>query len=170
MLAYRFFTGLGLGGATPAFLALGGEFAPVSKRGVFVSIAFAAFPFGGLVGALTSSYVIPNFGWQFIFYIGGTAPLLVAVVLAVWLPESLRFLMARNIRLDEVRRTLERIAPGEIGPDVVLVASPERENGLALGRILYVLHGAGNGDGMDADRSAFRRLFDFGRRTHHRPQ
>jgi MFS family permease len=42
----------------------------VSKRGVFVSIAFAAFPFGGLIGALTSSYVIPNFGWQFIFYIG----------------------------------------------------------------------------------------------------
>jgi AAHS family 4-hydroxybenzoate transporter-like MFS transporter len=49
------------------------------------------------------------------------------VVLAVWLPESLRFLMARNIRLDEVRSTLARIAPGEIGPDVQLVASPERE-------------------------------------------
>jgi AAHS family 4-hydroxybenzoate transporter-like MFS transporter len=127
LLSYRFCAGLGLGGATPAFLALGGEFAPVSKRGVFVSIAFAAFPFGGLIGALTSSYVIPNFGWQFIFYIGGAAPLLVAVVLAVWLPESLRFLMARNIRLDEVRSTLARIAPGEIGPDVQLVASPERE-------------------------------------------
>jgi len=70
LLSYRFCAGLGLGGATPAFLALGGEFAPVSKRGVFVSIAFAAFPFGGLIGALTSSYVIPNFGWQFIFYIG----------------------------------------------------------------------------------------------------
>jgi AAHS family 4-hydroxybenzoate transporter-like MFS transporter len=127
LLSYRFCAGLGLGGATPAFLALGGEFAPVSKRGVFVSIAFAAFPFGGLIGALTSSYVIPNFGWQFIFYIGGAAPLLIAVVLAVWLPESLRFLMARNIRLDEVRSTLARIAPGEIGPDVQLVASPERE-------------------------------------------
>jgi len=127
LMSYRFCAGLGLGGATPAFLALGGEFAPVSKRGVFVSIAFAAFPFGGLIGALTSSYVIPNFGWQFIFYIGGAAPLLIAVVLAVWLPESLRFLMARNIRLDEVRSTLARIAPGEIGPDVQLVASPERE-------------------------------------------
>lgn len=127
LLSYRFCAGLGLGGATPAFLALGGEFAPVSKRGVFVSIAFAAFPFGGLIGALTSSYVIPNFGWQFIFYIGGAAPLLIAVVLAVWLPESLRFLMARNIRLDEVRSTLARIAPGEVGPDVQLVASPERE-------------------------------------------
>lgn len=127
LLAYRFFAGLGLGGATPSFLALGGEFAPTSKRGVFVSVAFAAFPFGGLIGALTSSYVIPHFGWQSVFYIGGSVPLVMAVVLALWLPESLRFLIARNIRLDEVRRTLARIAPGKIAPDAQLVASPERE-------------------------------------------
>ena len=74
-LAFRFCAGLGLGGAVPSFLALGGEFAPASKRGVFVAIAFAAFPFGGLIGALTSSYVIPHFGWQSVFYIGGAAPL-----------------------------------------------------------------------------------------------
>jgi len=127
LLACRFVTGLGLGGALPSFLALGGEFAPTRKRGVFVAIAFAAFPFGGLIGALTSSYVIPNFGWQYVFYIGGVAPLIIAVVLVVWLPESLRFLIARNIRLDEVRKTLERIAPGEIPPDAELVASPEPE-------------------------------------------
>ena len=78
LLACRFFTGLGLGGALPSFLALGGEFAPVRKRGVFVTLAFAAFPFGGLVAALTSSYVIPAFGWQAVFYIGGIVPLLIA--------------------------------------------------------------------------------------------
>lgn len=127
LLACRFITGLGLGGALPSFLALGGEFAPTSKRGVFVAIAFAAFPFGGLIGALTSSYVIPNLGWQYVFYIGGIAPLIMAAVLAAWLPESLRFLIARGVRLDEVRRTLARIAPGEIPPDAELAASPEPE-------------------------------------------
>jgi MFS transporter, AAHS family, 4-hydroxybenzoate transporter len=126
-LTFRFCAGLGLGGAVPSFLALGGEFAPASKRGVFVAIAFAAFPFGGLIGALTSSYVIPHFGWQFVFYIGGGVPLLFALILIVWLPESLRFLIARNIRLDEVRSTLARIAPGEIPPDAQLVAAPEPE-------------------------------------------
>jgi AAHS family 4-hydroxybenzoate transporter-like MFS transporter len=126
-LAFRFCAGLGLGGAVPSFLALGGEFAPASKRGVFVAIAFAAFPFGGLIGALTSSYVIPHFGWQSVFYIGGAAPLLFAIVLVIWLPESLRFLIARNIRLDEVRSTLMRIAPGKIPPDAQLVAAPEPE-------------------------------------------
>jgi len=127
LLACRFITGLGLGGALPSFLALGGEFAPTSKRGVFVAIAFAAFPFGGLIGALTSSYVIPHLGWQYVFYIGGIVPLIMAAVLAAWLPESLRFLIARGIRLDEVRRTLSRIAPGEIPPDAELAASPEPE-------------------------------------------
>jgi AAHS family 4-hydroxybenzoate transporter-like MFS transporter len=126
-LAFRFCAGLGLGGAVPSFLALGGEFAPANKRGVFVAIAFAAFPFGGLIGALTSSYVIPHFGWQSVFYIGGAAPLLFAIVLVIWLPESLRFLIARNIRLDEVRSTLMRIAPGKIPPDAQLVAAPEPE-------------------------------------------
>ena len=126
-LVFRFCAGLGLGGAVPSFLALGGEFAPASKRGVFVAVAFAAFPFGGLIGALTSSYVIPNFGWQSVFYIGGVAPLLFAIILIIWLPESLRFLIARNTRLDEVRSTLMRIAPGEIPPDAQLIAAPEPE-------------------------------------------
>jgi AAHS family 4-hydroxybenzoate transporter-like MFS transporter len=127
LLICRFCTGLGLGGAVPSFLALGGEFAPVSKRGIFVAVAFAAFPFGGLIGALTSSFVIPHFGWQYVFYIGAVVPIVFAIVLIVWLPESLRFLMARGIRLDEVRATLSRIAPGKIPPDAELVAAPEPE-------------------------------------------
>lgn len=125
LLTYRFVAGLGLGGAVPAFLALGGEFAPVSKRGVFVALAFAAWPFGGLIGALTSSYVIPHLGWRFVFYLGSAVPLLITLILAAWLPESLRFLIARNIRLDEARRMLARIAPDAVAPDARLVASPE---------------------------------------------
>lgn len=174
LLTYRFFAGLGLGGATPAFLALGGEFAPSSKRGVFVSVAFAAFPFGGLIGALTSSYVIPNFGWQFVFYAGGIVPLIMAVVLGIWLPELLRFLIARNIRLDEVRRTLMRIAPGKIAPDAELVALPEREREGVPVKHLFT---EGRAPKTIPLWAAFfmcfmvhGRLFAVGRRADHRPQ
>jgi len=127
LLAVRFCTGLGLGGAVPSFLALGGEFAPVSKRSVFVAVAFAAWPFGGMIGALTSSYVIPHFGWQSVFYIGGIVPLVFAAALVTYLPESLRFLIGRNVRLDEVRRILDRIAPGEVPAGATLLAAPEPE-------------------------------------------
>jgi MFS transporter, AAHS family, 4-hydroxybenzoate transporter len=125
LLAFRFFAGLGLGGATPAFLAMGAELAPRRLRSVFVTILFASFPGGGLIGSLTSAWVIPAFGWQTVFYIGAVAPIVIAIVLAVWLPESVRFLLARGIRQGEVRRTLERIMPGELPAGVELVAPPD---------------------------------------------
>ena len=125
LLAYRFCTGLGLGGVTPAFLAMGAELAPKRLRDVFVTVLFASFPGGGLIGSLTSAWVIPTFGWQSVFYIGAVAPLVVAVVLVIWLPESIRFLLARNMRQEEVRRTLERIMPGEVPAGVELVAPPD---------------------------------------------
>ena len=59
------------------------------------------------------------------FYIGAVAPIVIAVILAIWLPESVRFLLARGIRQDEVRRTLERIMPGEVPAGVELVAPPD---------------------------------------------
>ncbi len=125
LLAYRFCAGLGLGGATPAFLAMGAELAPRRLRDVFVTVLFASFPAGGLIGSLTSAWVIPAFGWRAVFYIGTVAPLVVAVLLAIWLPESIRFLLARNIRMDDVRRTLDRIAPGEIPADARLMAASQ---------------------------------------------
>jgi MFS transporter, AAHS family, 4-hydroxybenzoate transporter len=125
LLGYRFFAGLGLGGVTPAFLAMGAELAPKRLRDVFVTVLFASFPGGGLIGSLTSAWVIPAFGWQTVFYIGAVAPIVIAIVLIIWLPESIRFLLARGIRQDEVRSTLEKIMPGEVPPGVELVGPPD---------------------------------------------
>jgi MFS transporter, AAHS family, 4-hydroxybenzoate transporter len=132
LLAYRFLTGLGLGGATPAFLAMGAELAPQRSRDVFVTVLFASFPGGGLIGSLTSAWVIPTFGWRSVFYIGAVVPLLLAAILAIWLPESIRFLLAKNIRHDKVRRTLERIAPGEIPAGAQLIAKPQEAVGVPV--------------------------------------
>ena len=125
LLAYRVLAGLGLGGATPAFLAMGAELAPRRLRDVFVTVLFASFPGGGLIGSVTSAWVIPTFGWRSVFYIGAAAPLVVAAILAIWLPESIRFLLAKGIRRDEVRRTLERIAPGQIPADATLTTKSQ---------------------------------------------
>src|SRR5277367_4160899 len=101
LLVYRFFAGLGLGGVTPAFLAMGAELAPKRLRDVFVTVLFASFPGGGFIGSLTSAWVIPAFGWRTVFYIGAVAPIVIAIILVIWLPESIRFLLARGIRQDE---------------------------------------------------------------------
>jgi AAHS family 4-hydroxybenzoate transporter-like MFS transporter len=125
LLAYRFFAGLGLGGVTPAFLAMGAELAPKRLRDIFVTVLFASFPGGGLIGSLTSAWVIPAFGWRSVFYIGAVAPIVIAILLMIWLPESIRFLLARGGRQDEVRRTLDRFMPGEVPAGAQLVAPPD---------------------------------------------
>lgn len=136
LLAYRFLAGLGLGGATPAFLAMGAELAPRRLREVFVTVLFAAYPAGGLIGSLTSAWIIPAFGWKAVFYIGALAPLVIAAALIAWMPESVRFLLARNIRHDEVRRILQRIAPGAVPADTKLLTSPRQPSpGVPVGQL-----------------------------------
>ena len=87
LIAFRVLAGLGLGGATPCFIALTSEYAPARLRAALVTVMWSAFPLGGLTGGLLNSYLIPTIGWRAIFYIGGVAPLIIAVVLAFFLPE-----------------------------------------------------------------------------------
>ena len=138
LLSYRFLAGLGLGGVTPAFLAMGAELAPKRLRDVFVTVLFASFPGGGLIGSLTSAWVIPTFGWQMVFYIGAVAPIIIAIILAIWLPESIRFLLATGIRQDEVRQTLERIMPGKVPAGAELVAPPIRRGRACRSKHLFM--------------------------------
>jgi MFS transporter, AAHS family, 4-hydroxybenzoate transporter len=136
LIIFRLIAGFGLGGATPNFIALGAEYAPQKVRGTLVTLLFSAFPLGGMVGGLTSSYIIPRFGWRALFYIGGLLPFVVAILLVMALPESWRFLLVRGSNIAEVRRIMRRIAPGVIGPDTELIATGEMSaRGLPIKRL-----------------------------------
>lgn len=111
LVACRFFAGLGLGGATPSFIALTSEYVPERRRGVAVAILWAAFPLGGMAGGFSASWLIPNFGWHAIFVVGGIIPLLIAAALALWLPNSLRFLIARRNDQQSAARIMRHLAP-----------------------------------------------------------
>ena len=52
LMACRLLAGIGLGGATPCFIALTSEYTPVSKRAMVVTAQWAAFPLGGMLGGL----------------------------------------------------------------------------------------------------------------------
>jgi AAHS family 4-hydroxybenzoate transporter-like MFS transporter len=58
--------------------------------------------------------MIPHFGWQAIFVIGGVGPLLAAVMLVLWVPESIRFLALKGRRADEIARVAARLHPGKV--------------------------------------------------------
>jgi len=91
----RFFTGLGIGGAMPGTVAITGDYTPQRWRATIIMITFTGAPAGGFLGGQAVAALLPHFGWPVIFLIGGIVPLLMVPVLAVWLPESPRFLAAR---------------------------------------------------------------------------
>ncbi|GFE90523.1 MFS transporter [Steroidobacter agaridevorans] len=111
LLLLRFLTGIGLGGATPNIIALTAEFSPQRLRATAITVMFAGFPLGAAIGALISSVIIPAFGWQSVFILGGVIPLALLVVLALRLPESVQFLVAAGRPQQEIGALLDRLVP-----------------------------------------------------------
>ena len=132
LVLYRFLGGLGLGGATPCFLALVSEYVPQRLRGTVVSVLWAAFPLGIMFGGFLNSYLVTAFGWQMIFHVGGVLPLAVAALLAVALPESLQFLIGRWGDAFQAKQILARMAPGAVRQDAILTIARDTLPGVPV--------------------------------------
>ena len=57
-----------------------------------IMATFTGAPAGGFIGGQIVAVLLPHFDWPIIFMIGGVFPLILVVALAIWLPESPRFL------------------------------------------------------------------------------
>jgi AAHS family 4-hydroxybenzoate transporter-like MFS transporter len=108
LLMIRFVTGLGLGGALPAVIAVTAEYAPPNRRATIVSLMFCGFPLGAVVGGVAAARLIPTHGWESLFYLGGVAPLLLLPVIALLVPESIRFMILKGDRaaIEKIRRRM----------------------------------------------------------------
>jgi len=53
--------------------------------------------------------LIPAFGWRSVFYFGATVPLVIAILMFFWLPESLQFLVLHGKGLEQASQWLKRI-------------------------------------------------------------
>ena len=111
LLAMRLLTGLGLGGAMPNTIAMTSEFSPARRRATMVMVMFCGFSFGAALGGFLAAAIIPQFGWRGVFVVGGIAPLLLAPVLALRLPESVRFLALTGRAPARVAQLLGHIGP-----------------------------------------------------------
>ncbi len=116
LLAFRFLAGCGLGGAMPSFISLASEYMPLRLRATIVSLLWAGFPLGGMAGGLLASWIIPAYGWQSVFYVGGVLPILVALLLLAALPESLGYLVNSGASPTRVAAALRRTFPGIAAP------------------------------------------------------
>lgn len=123
LLILRTLQGLGLGAEVPVAATYISELAKARGRGRFVLLFELVFPVGILAAALLGRWIVPNLGWQYMFFIGGL-PALLALFMMRLMPESPRWLASRG-RMDDAKATLVDIearvqrATGQPLPPVV---------------------------------------------------
>jgi AAHS family 4-hydroxybenzoate transporter-like MFS transporter len=120
----RFFTGLGIGGAFPGAATLTGDYAPQRLRATMIMASFTGAPIGGFLCGQLAGQLLPTFGWPSVFLVGGVVPLLIVLALAVWLPESPRFLARKGDLSAREAAFLQRldIRPGQAAAEGLDVA------------------------------------------------
>jgi MFS transporter, AAHS family, benzoate transport protein len=121
---FRFMAGLGIGGVMPNAMSLMAEYAPKKIRNTLITTMFSGIAAGGILSVLVGMYLIPNFGWQAVFYFGIIPILLLPFILRA-LPESMHFLIKKGENA-KAQALLSKIDPSfSFKNDVVLVIAEE---------------------------------------------
>jgi AAHS family 4-hydroxybenzoate transporter-like MFS transporter len=126
LMVLRFFAGIGIGGIFPNIIALNAEFAPKRLRATMIILMFTGVTFGGVLPGLVSVWLVPSYGWQVLFFLGGVLPIAISVAVQRWMPESIKFLVLKTQDRAEVARLAQRLVPGlAVGPDTRFIIREE---------------------------------------------
>ena len=112
----RLIAGLGIGGVIPNVVAINTESAPRSIRMVLAIIAAGTVPIGGAVAGFVSAALVPQYGWQIIFTIGGVVPVLIAIAAFFGLPESIKHMALHESYRAKLTAVIAEISPGTVVP------------------------------------------------------
>ncbi|GAB7531075.1 MFS transporter [Pseudomonas sp. 3A(2025)] len=105
----RFIAGLGIGGVMPNVVALMNEYSPKQSRSTLVAIMFSGYSLGGMLSAGLGMLLIPQWGWQAVFYVAAI-PLLALPLLVRQLPESMNYLL-RSGQTERAKAILDQAIP-----------------------------------------------------------
>ncbi|HVV46150.1 MAG TPA: MFS transporter, partial [Bryobacteraceae bacterium] len=138
LITLRFLGGLGLGAIMPNAMALVGEYSPAKSRVAAMMVVSNGFTLGAAFGGPIAAYLIPRYGWRSVFYFGAATPLLVAVLMAFLLPESLQYLGLRGRDKKQIARWLKHVDPAvEAGPDTDYIVSEEKKKGVPMIQLFH---------------------------------
>ncbi|MDJ0907289.1 MAG: MFS transporter [Woeseiaceae bacterium] len=95
-IGLRFVSGLGGGALLASQATLAAEYSPEKYRALAVTVVTAGYPAGAMMTSVAGGLVMPDFGWRGMFWFGGIATLVMAVVALLLIPESLKYLFERR--------------------------------------------------------------------------
>ncbi|WP_118181206.1 MFS transporter [Paraburkholderia phosphatilytica] len=110
LTALRFVTGIGLGAAMPNAVTMMSEYCADQRRATIINLMFCGFPLGAACGGFLAAWMIPQFGWRSVLLLGGATPLLLTLLLLATLPESVRYMVAKQYPAEQIRAALRRIS------------------------------------------------------------
>jgi AAHS family 4-hydroxybenzoate transporter-like MFS transporter len=111
LMVLRFLTGIGVGGVIPSVISIASEYSPSRFRITCVLSVYVGYSIGFVFAGLVAGWLIPAYGWQSIFLVGGLATLLMVAVVYFFLPDSVVSMAQKGMKMDRIRRILLRIDP-----------------------------------------------------------
>ena len=124
----RVIAGLGIGGVIPNLVAICTESAPRHLRATLPIVAVGCVPIGGALGGLVSAFLVPLYGWQMLFQIGGIVPIVIALAAMMNLPESIKYMALHESQRAKMTKVIVALRPGFTVPtDARFVIEDERQ-------------------------------------------
>lgn len=108
LLLSRILAGLGLGGALVTAVVSVAEHVPARQRSVAITLTTLGMPLGHALAGATATYVLEPFGWRSLFLIGALAPIAIAIIHALLLPETPSFMHGKMRYRDAMARYCRR--------------------------------------------------------------
>lgn len=122
MVAYRFLTGIGIGGMLTTTNAVVAESTNSRWRSVSIAVYVAGYPLGAIIGGIVASeWLLPTYSWHAVFLFGAVVTAVLIPVILLLVPETAAYLATKR-NLAGVNRTLAAFGKPAISDLPVIVA------------------------------------------------
>lgn len=122
MVAYRFLTGIGIGGMLTTTNAVVAESTNSRWRSVAIAVYVAGYPLGAIIGGIAASeWLLPTYSWHAVFVFGAVVTAVLIPIILALVPETAAYLVTKR-DLAGVNRTLAAFGKPAVDDLPVIVA------------------------------------------------
>lgn len=123
LMTLRFIVGLGLGAAVPVVMSIVAENSSPRFRATLIVLALCGQPVGAILGAALCARLIPAYGWQSAFFLGGVLPLLLILPVLLLLKNSAvpKHADMRHVRPTEASARVRRLFAADLRATTTLL-------------------------------------------------